>query len=259
MRIYNMDKLLDFSNQTAIITGAASGFGRALAIELSARGCELALSDIDEDGLLETQNALSSPDKSITLVHNVADEKLSEVLVNNTLSAFGKLTIAVNNAGIAHTQAPLHKMTEDIFNSQFDVNVKGVAFGIKYQVPAMLKHGGGHIINIASLAGIGGTPKGGAYSAAKHAVVGLTRTAAVEYGRYNVRSNAICPFFSPTNIMNIDGLATEEDKQKLGLGSPMKRISTIDEIVSVMVLMMSPMNTYMNGQTIAIDGGVTAW
>ena len=130
---------------------------------------------------------------------------------------------------------------------------------MKHQAQAMLKQGKGHILNISSLAGLGGTPKGAAYSAAKHAVIGLTRTAAVEYGRYNVRSNAICPFFSPTDIMNIDGMHSDEAKQKLGSGSPMKRISSIDEIVNVMVLTLSPGNTYMNGQTIAIDGGVTAW
>lgn len=254
-----MDKLLDFSQQTAIITGAANGFGKLLAIELSYRGCNLALSDIDIKGLEKTQKSLKHQENSLIFEHNVALEQHSKILVEKTLEKFGNLTHAVNNAGIAHPQGPLHEMTESIFDSQFDVNVKGVAFGIKYQVPAMLKQGGGHVINVASLAGIGGAPKGGAYSAAKHAVVGLTRTAAVEYGRYNIRTNAICPFFSPTNIMNIDGLSTDQDKHTLGLGSPMKRISTVEEIVNVMILIMSPYNTYMNGQTIAIDGGVTAW
>ncbi len=254
-----MDKLLDFSQQTAIITGAASGFGKMLAIELNNRGCNLALSDIDINGLEKTKESLKHKKNAFIFEHNVADEHDSQALVDKTIKTFGRLTHAVNNAGIAHTQGPLHKMTESIFDAQFDVNVKGVAFGIKYQVPAMLKQGGGHVVNVASLAGIGGAPKGGAYSAAKHAVIGLTRTAAVEYGRYNIRTNAICPFFSPTNIMNIDGLSTDEDKNKLGLGSPMKRISTVDEIVNVMLLIMSPYNTYMNGQAIALDGGVTAW
>jgi NAD(P)-dependent dehydrogenase (short-subunit alcohol dehydrogenase family) len=254
-----LDALLDFTGQSAIITGAASGFGRALAIALNQRGCQLVLSDINEEGLNQTLKSLAQPELCITKLANVADENSSKALVELAIDKFKRLDIAVNNAGIAHTQAPLHKMTEDIFDKQFDVNVKGVAFGMKYQIPAMLKQGSGHVLNISSLAGIGGTPKGSAYSAAKHAVIGLTRTAAVEYGRYNVRANAICPFFSPTDIMNIDGLASDEEKAKLGAGSPMKRISTIDEIVNVMVLTLSPGNTYMNGQTIAIDGGVTAW
>ncbi|MFT6268411.1 MAG: NAD(P)-dependent dehydrogenase (short-subunit alcohol dehydrogenase family) [Alphaproteobacteria bacterium] len=254
-----MDKLLDFSEQVAIITGASSGFGRALAIGLNERGCKLVLSDINAEGLAQTKSMLATPANCETHMLDVAKEESAEIMVASAMEKFGALTIAVNNAGIAHKQAALHQMTNDIFDKQFDINVKGVAFGMKHQIQAMLKQGKGHVLNISSLAGIGGTPKGAAYSAAKHAVVGLTRTAAVEYGRYNVRSNAICPFFSPTDIINVEGQASEEDKQKLGMGSPMKRISTIDEIVNVMILILSPGNSYMNGQTIAIDGGVTAW
>ncbi len=254
-----MDPLLDFSEQTAIITGAGSGFGKALAVELNKRGCSLILSDINKDGLADTLALLTSPEKAKTFQLNVSDEKNSLILVEEAIKHFSKLTIAVNNAGIAHAQAPIHKLSSETFDHQFDVNVKGLAFGMKYQIPAMLDGGGGHVLNVSSMAGIGGTPKGGAYSAAKHAVVGLTRTAAVEYGRYNLRANAICPFFSPTDIMKIEGLASDEDKQKLGLGSPMKRISRVEEIVSMMVFILSPANSYMNGQTIALDGGVSAW
>ncbi len=254
-----MDKLLDFTQQTAIITGAAGGFGRALAIALNQRGCHLVLSDINETGLADTQQLLNKQIHSVTHVLNVAEEESARILVDSAMSNFGKLTIAVNNAGVAHAQGPIHTMTSEIFDQQFDINVKGVAFGMKYQIPAMLNQKNGHVLNVSSVAGIGGAPKGGAYSAAKHAVIGLTRTAAVEYARYNVRCNAICPFFSPTDIMNMEGLASEEDKKILGAGCPMKRISNIDEIVNVMVLMLSPGNTYMNGQAIAVDGGVTAW
>lgn len=254
-----MDKLLDFSEQVAIITGASSGFGRALAIALNERGCKLVISDINANGLAQTKAMLANPNNCETHTLDVVQEASAEVMVASAMDKFGALTIAVNNAGIAHVQAPLHKMTNEIYDKQFDINVKGVAFGMKHQVQAMLKQGKGHILNISSLAGIGGTPKGAAYSAAKHAVVGLTRTAAVEYGRYGVRSNAICPFFSPTDILNTSGEISQQDKDKLGMGSPMKRISTIDEIVNVMVLTLSPGNSYMNGQTIAVDGGVTAW
>jgi NAD(P)-dependent dehydrogenase (short-subunit alcohol dehydrogenase family) len=254
-----MDPLLNFANQTAIITGAASGFGRALAIALSQRECQLILSDIDSTGLAETKALLNNPNACMSYELDVASEAGAEKLVDAALEHFGSLTIAVNNAGIAHKQAPIHELTEAIFDSQFDINVKGLAYGMKYQIRAMLKQGAGHILNVSSMAGIGGAPKGGAYSAAKHAVAGLTRTAAVEYGRYNVRCNAICPFFSPTDILEKGGMGSEQDKSKLGIGSPMKRISTVDEIVNVMLLMLSPGNTYMNGQTIAVDGGVSAW
>ena len=254
-----MDKLLDFSDSVGLITGAGSGFGRALAIALHERGAKLVLTDINESGLQSTASLLPDSSKVLTIACDVAQEDSSIDSVALAMKEFGRLDFAVNNAGIAHPQGPIHEMTNEIYDSQFAVNVKGVGFGIKHQAKVMLKQGSGHILNISSVAGLGGAPKGGAYSAAKHAVIGLSKTAAIEYARYNVRVNTICPFFSPTDIMNIEGLSTQAEKDKLGLGAPIKRISTIDEIVNVMVLILSPANTYMTGQSIAIDGGVTAW
>lgn len=254
-----MDKLLDFSDSTGLITGAGSGFGKALAIALHERGANLVLTDINESGLQSTAALLPDSSKVRTITCDVAQEESSIDSVGLAMKEFGRLDFAVNNAGIAHPQGPMHEMTNEIYDSQFAVNVKGVGFGIKHQAKVMLKQGSGHILNISSVAGLGGAPKGGAYSAAKHAVIGLSKTAAIEYARYNVRVNTICPFFSPTDIMNIEGLSTQAEKDKLGLGAPIKRISTIDEIVNVMVLILSPANTYMTGQSIAIDGGVTAW
>jgi NAD(P)-dependent dehydrogenase (short-subunit alcohol dehydrogenase family) len=254
-----MDSLLDFSDSVGIITGAGSGFGRALAQALNQRGAKLILTDINEKALQASHDSLVNPSIAHTFACDVSKESSSQQTVAIALKHYEKLDFAVNNAGIAHPQSAIHELTEEMYDQQFAVNVKGVGFGIKHQAIAMLKQGSGHILNVSSLAGLGGAPKGGAYSAAKHAVIGLTRTAAVEYGRYNVRVNAICPFFSPTDIMNIEGLISAQDKQKLGMGSPMKRISEIHEIVNVMVLMLSPANTYMTGQSIAVDGGVTAW
>jgi len=151
--------------------------------------------------------------------------------------------------------------TEAMMDQQFNVNVKGVFFGMKHQIPAMLE--AGIILNVASMAGLGGAPKVTSYAAAKHAVVGLTKTAAVEYARKGIRVNAICPFFTLTpmvtgNNMNPGG-NVEELEAFLGRGSPMKRLGRPQEIVNVMLMTLSPGNTYMNGQTIAIDGGVSAF
>ncbi|MEW9796609.1 SDR family NAD(P)-dependent oxidoreductase [Alteromonas sp. CYL-A6] len=254
-----MDSLLDFRNHTVLITGAANGFGRMLAHELATRGANLVLSDIDEANLDAVKRALSALTPVVTVAGSVADESLGKALVDAAMTEFGQLDIAVNNAGIAHQPAPTHELTEAVIDLQMAVNVKGVMFGMKYQIPAMLKQGRGHILNVSSLAGLGGAPKGAAYAAAKHAVAGVTRTAAVEYGRKNVRVNAICPFYSPTNILNIDGYDSDEARAQLAMGSPMKRLADPQEVVNAMLLILSPGNSYMNGQTIAIDGGVTAW
>ena len=254
-----MDALLDFTGNTVLITGAGSGFGRLLSMGLASRGAKLVLTDIAESALEDTKKDVSELTDVVALAGDIAKESLNKQLVELALETFGRLDIAVNNAGIAHNPAPMHQMTEEIIDTQFSVNVKGVMFGMKYQIPAMLAQKHGHILNVSSLAGLGGAPKGGAYAAAKHAVSGITRTAAVEYGRKNVRVNAICPFYSPTNILNIDGYNTPEAREQLGMGSPMKRLGEPQEIVNTMMLLLSPGNSYMNGQTIAVDGGVTAW
>lgn len=255
-----MDTLLDFSDQVAVITGAAGGFGRLLSQELAKRGCNLVIGDIDQQGLDETVSSLQLGDnKVVAQICDVSNETQCKAMVDSAISNFGKLDIAVNNAGIAHSMSPVHKLEESVMNTQMAVNVNGVLFGMKYQIEAMIPKGKGHILNVSSMAGLGGAPKGGAYAAAKHAVIGLTKTAAVEYAKLGLQVNAICPFYTPTNIMNVDGMNTEQTRQRLAQGSPAKRLGTPQEIVNVMLLTLSPGNTYMTGQSIAIDGGVSAW
>lgn len=255
-----MDSLLDFRGKTAIITGAGSGFGHLLALALGKRGCNLVLGDIDFEALENTRHELSDLGvEAIIQQCDVSQEDQCKSLVDAAIEEFGQLDIGVNNAGIAHNLSALHELTGDTLDRQMAVNVNGVLYGMKYQIEAMLKGAGGHVLNVASMAGLGGAPKGGAYAAAKHAVVGLTRTAAVEYARKGIRANAICPFYSPTNIMAIDGFDSPENQQRLAQGCPMKRLAEPQEVVNTMVLVLSPGNSYMNGQTIAIDGGVSAW
>jgi NAD(P)-dependent dehydrogenase (short-subunit alcohol dehydrogenase family) len=250
-----MDPMLDFNNKTVLITGAASGFGKLLATELSIRGAHLVLGDIDTAGLDRVAGDLG--ERVAVQRCDVSLEKDCASLVTLAIERFGRLDIAVNNAGIAHAQAKSIDLTEEIFDRQMNVNVKSVMFGMKYQIPEMLKVGSGSILNVSSLAGLLGAPKSGAYAAAKHAVVGLTRTAAVEYGRQNIRVNAVCPFFAPTNIG--DGfLQQQENSDFLSSGCPMKRIGTVEEMVAAMLLILSPANSYMSGQTIAVDGATTA-
>ncbi|MCC2615213.1 SDR family oxidoreductase [Aestuariibacter halophilus] len=254
-----MDTLLDFNGKSVLITGAANGFGRGLAIAFAERGANLILNDIDADGLAATCQALPASTRYVSCVGDIAEEALSQTLVQKGVSEFGQLDIAINNAGIAHSMKPIHQLDAQTMQRQVDVNLNGVLFGMKYQLQQMLTQGRGHIMNVASMAGLGGAPKGGAYAAVKHGVVGLTRTAAVEYAKAGIQVNAICPYFTQTNILKTDGLDSADSIARMSQGCPMKRIGRPEEIVSAMVLMLSPANTYMTGQAIAIDGGVSAW
>jgi NAD(P)-dependent dehydrogenase (short-subunit alcohol dehydrogenase family) len=258
-----MDSLLDFTDKNILITGAGSGFGAALSCALAARGATLILADINAAGLDETVAKVKAFGTEVAmLVGNVADELHAKALVDLAQNQFGRLDFAVNNAGVAPNMAPIHQTLSEVLDLQLNVNVKGVAFGMKYQLPAITKAGGGAILNVSSMAGIGGAPMASSYAAAKHAVIGLTKTGACEFGGKNVRVNAICPFFSQTPmVLESDAIKSgtvEEANSKLAQGCPMKRIAELDEIVNVMVMMLSPQNTYMNGVAIAVDGGMSA-
>ncbi|MAC13822.1 SDR family NAD(P)-dependent oxidoreductase [Alcanivorax sp. IL3] len=256
-----MDPILDFTGKTALITGAASGFGKLLAEELGKRGAALVLGDINMDALNTQAEALADQGVKVAALRcDVSSEADCKAMVETALAQFGHLDMAVNNAGIAHGFIPFDQLTEEVLDQQVNVNVKGVMFGMKHQIAAM-KEKGGSIVNVSSMAGLGGAPKIGAYSAAKHAVIGLTKTAAVEVAKRNIRVNAICPFYTHTPMVDEGNLS--EDKAAmhamLASGCPMKRLGQPEEIVTVMLMMLSPANSYMNGQAIAVDGGVSAF
>ncbi|MBA6265290.1 MAG: NAD(P)-dependent dehydrogenase (short-subunit alcohol dehydrogenase family) [Colwellia sp.] len=252
-----MDPLLDFTGKVAVITGAAQGFGKLLAEELAKRGAKLVISDINEAGVHSVADEIAATGAQvIALKCNVAKNEDCKAMVDAAIEHFGRVDIGVNNAGIAHEFHALHEIDEALMDKQFAVNVKGVQFGMSHQIQQMLKQQGGAILNVSSMAGLGGAAKVGAYSMAKHAVIGLTKTGAVEYGRHNIRINAICPFFTLTQM--VTDMADENMQSKMSLGAPMKRLAEPKEVVAVMLMMLSPANTYMTGQCIAIDGGVSA-
>jgi NAD(P)-dependent dehydrogenase (short-subunit alcohol dehydrogenase family) len=252
-----MDSLLDFSNKVALITGAAQGFGKMLAQGLAERGAKLVLGDIQTELLAELGQSLTAAGHQVvTLPCDVSKNADCQAMVAAAVEHFGRLDIAVNNAGIAHEFTPLHQIDEALMDRQFAINVKGVQFGMAHQINQMLTQEQGVILNVSSMAGLGAAPRIGAYSAAKHAVVGLTRSGAVEYATNNIRINAICPFFSPTNMVT----ELTNDKMRAGMaqGTPMQRLAEPQEVVAMMVMMLSPANSYMTGQCIAIDGGMSA-
>ena len=252
-----MDPLLDFTGKVAVITGAAQGFGKLLAEELAQRGAKLVISDIKEAAVLKVADDIASTGAEvIALKCDVSINEDCKAMVDAAIKHFGRVDIGVNNAGVAHDFTPLHDIDEALMDSQFAINVKGVQFGMSHQIKQMLTQDGGAILNVSSMAGLGGAARVGAYSMAKHAVIGLTKTGAVEYGRHNIRINAICPFFTLTQM--VTDMADENMQAKMSQGAPMKRLGEPKEIVAMMLMMLSPANSYMTGQCIAIDGGVSA-
>lgn len=252
-----MDPLLDFTGKVAVITGAAQGFGKMLAEELASRGAKLVISDIKESAVRKVaDNIASTGAEVIALKCDVSINEECKAMVDTAIEKFGRVDIGVNNAGIAHDFHALHEIDEALMDSQFAINVKGVQFGMRHQIAQMLKQEGGAILNVSSMAGLGGAARVGAYSMAKHAVIGLTKTGAVEYGKNNIRINAICPFFTLTQM--VTDMADQGMQEKMSRGVPLRRLGEPKEIVTMMLMMLSPANTYMTGQCIALDGGTAA-
>lgn len=245
-----------FAGKTVLITGAASGFGKLAAERFVAEGAQVALGDVDER-VFEVAAALGGK----AMRCDVSSEDDQKALVDLALS-MGGLDIALNNAGIAHKPGFMADISLDAFNQQMAVNVGGCFLGMKYQLPVMRQQRHGAILNTASAAGLVAAPLSGAYAAAKHAVIGLTKTAADEYARFNVRVNAICPSFANTAMVDnlradMGGDAATMDP-KLTMRIPMGRVAHADEIVQGMLWVVSDENSFMTGQALALDGGLTA-
>lgn len=255
-----------FEGLTVLVTGAAGGFGSASARRFAAEGARLVLSDIDM-GRLEA-SAAELPGDPALLAGDVSDEALSADLVALALDRFGRLDVAINNAGIVHDMAKLPQTPSDVARRVIDTDLMGVFYALKHQLPVMerqFREGGkgGQIVNIASVAGIAGAPKLAVYAAAKHGVVGLTRSAAAEYATKGIRVNAVCPSYARTAMVTATLAQAPQESHAQALadltrGVPMRRLAEVDEIVEVILFAADPKNSFMTGQTLAADGGITA-
>ena len=257
-----------FDGATVLITGAGRGLGATAARRFADEGADLVLCDRDGATLKETAEALRRDGARVeTLAADVSQESTAQALVERAVQTFGRLDVAVNNAGVSHPFRKLVDLTGDDLQLMLSVNVFGVFYGLKHQIPAMershVQTGRvGAILNVASVAGIVGAPLLGAYVAAKHAVVGLTKTAAVETARRGVRVNCICPAFTDTRMVT-DFLhemrgGTDEAAARVVAAVPMRRLGEPDEIVQAMLFACSPENGFMTGHALALDGGLSA-
>ncbi len=252
-----MGKVLE--GKVAIVTGGTSGIGRASAIELAKAGAKVVVSGRREkEGQETVQLIQKAGGTSLFVKVDITKESDIAQMVKKTLDTYGRLDIAFNNAGIlAH--GPITQVTEEEYKQVFDANVKGVLLSMKHEVPAMLKSGGGSIINMSSIAGLISLKEVSIYSASKHAVVGMIKSAALELAKQNIRVNGVAPAGIETDMLTsfVPDLESQEAKKFREL-HPMGRFGKSEEIASVVLFLASSASSFITGQTIAIDGGYTA-
>lgn len=242
--------------KVVIITGGGSGFGRETAIKLAQQGVNVAVVDLSEEKGVETvQLCKELGSEAIFIQADVSKVEDVKKYVAKTMEHFGKIDMFFNNAGISGSGVRTLECSEEEFDSIIDVNLKGAFYGLKYVVNEMLKTGGGSVVNTASLGGVVGMPTLGAYSATKHAVIGLTKTIAGEYGRDNIRINAIAPGTNETPMVKE---FPAEAIQAMADAVPMGRLGQPHEVGNVVAFLLSEEASYIHGSVISIDGGSAA-
>ena len=248
----------EFAGKVALITGGNAGIGRATAIEFAKQGAKVVVSGRREkegQDVVAEIKALGS--KAIFAKTDVSKASDVKAMIEQTLATFGRLDFAFNNAGVEQLPTPLPDQTEESYDQIMDINVKGVWLSLKHEIPAMLKTGGGAIVNNSSIAGLIGAVGAPVYVASKHAVNGLTKSVALEYAKQNVRVNAVAPGTIETRMFR-DFAAAPEVRQAMEAATPIGRVGQPEEIASAILWLCSAGASFITGQTLAIDGGYTA-
>lgn len=247
--------------KSALITGGGGGIGRATALAFAREGARLAVADFNEQAAQETVALVNAAGgQAMTLTGDVTDGSVVQAMVASVVAAYGRLDCAFNNAGIAGFQVDAsgkrtHEWADESFDRMIDVNLKGVWLCMKYELPQMIAQGGGVIVNTGSIAGLVGLRTSSAYVAAKHGVLGLTKTAAVEYARDNIRVNAVCPGYIETN-MTVDAMR-RRGTEIMGQ-TPFGRMGKPEEIAEMVVWLASDRASYVTGACYNVDGGYMA-
>ena len=243
----------EFKNKIALVTGAGEGIGRATAVALSIKGAKVIVTDINvNSGEKTVEEILSSGGKAIFYKLDVSKSEEIEKVIHNIFDKEGSIDFAVNNAGVGGKFDGIHNLDMKDWSNTININLTGVFCCLQAQIQCMLKKGFGRIVNVASMAGIKGVGGGSAYCASKHGVIGLTKSAAIEYGAHNIRVNAVCPGFIETKL--IEGVP-KKILEFNTLVNPMKRIGNTKEVADTIAWLLCDESSFVNGTSMCIDGG----
>lgn len=250
--------MYDFNDRVVIVTGGASGIGKSVVQSLSGFGASVVIADVDTDlGNALAKDIEGRGGQALFVRTDVSKEAEVKNLVDATLDRFGKLDGAFNNAGVEQSIKPLHEIEDREWQRVIGINLSGVFYCMKYQIPAMIANGGGSIVNTSSSLGDMGMPMAAEYIASKHGVIGLTRAAAVEYARQGIRVNSVLPGMTDTPMIGRGPTDPELAKMfdQVIASVPAQRLGRPEEIANAVAWLLSASSTFVTGTAVPVDGG----